>query len=104
MQAHLVGRLLLCALCVLPGCSGDAFELGGRVYLVSGNGTGLVQLTFGPYAYFPTWSPDGSRIAYFQSQDFQQRLYLMELDGSGEVPLTAASALGVPYWPAAWRP
>ena len=79
------------------------FELGGRVYLVNANGTGLAQLTFGPYAYFPTWSPDG-RIAYFQTQEHAQRLYLMELDGSGEVPLTPEWDLGVPSSPAAWQP
>jgi TolB protein len=67
-----------------------AFELGGKVYVVNGNGTSLAQLTFGPYAYVPFWSPDGSRIAYFQAQEHEARLYLMELDGSGEVPLTPA--------------
>ncbi len=81
-----------------------AFELNGKVYLVNGNGSGLAQLTFGPYAYFPNWSPDGSKIAYYQAQEHETRLYLMELDGSGEVPLTAAWALGVPSSPAAWRP
>jgi Tol biopolymer transport system component len=50
----------------------------------------LAQLTFGPYAYFPNWSPDGSKIAYYQTQEHETRLYLMELDGSGEVPLTPA--------------
>ena len=81
-----------------------AFELSGSVYLVNGNGTGLAQLTFGPYAYLPSWSPDGSRIAYFLQQEHQQRLYLMSLDGSGEVPLTPAWSLGVPSSPAAWKP
>jgi Tol biopolymer transport system component len=67
-----------------------AFGLGGKVYVVNGNGTGLAQLTFGPYTSAPFWSPDGSRIAYYQGQDHESRLYLMELDGSGEVPLTPA--------------
>jgi Tol biopolymer transport system component len=81
-----------------------AFELTGRIYLVNANGTGQAQLTFGQYAYFPIWSPDGSRIAYFQTQEDETRLYLMELDGSGEVPLTPAWALGIPSSPAAWQP
>ena len=97
--------LLLVSGTVSTSCKMRLIELAaGESILVNGDGTGLVQLTFGPYAYFPTWSPDGSRIAYFQSQDFQQRLYLMKLDGSGEVPLTPAWALGVPSSPAAWRP
>jgi Tol biopolymer transport system component len=81
-----------------------AFELNGKVYLVNGNGSGLAQLTFGPYAYFPNWSPDGSKIAYYQAQEHETRLYLMELDGSGEVPLTPAFERGVTSSPAAGRP
>lgn len=65
-----------------------AFELNGRIYLVGADGTGLMQLTFTPEASFPTWSSDGRRIAYYQSQNDQTRLLLMDLDGSGEVPLT----------------
>jgi Tol biopolymer transport system component len=73
-----------------------AFELGGKVYLANRDGTGLAQLTFGWHAYAPIWSPDGTRIAYGQLDEHELRLYLMELDGSGEVPLTPALGPGAP--------
>jgi Tol biopolymer transport system component len=80
-----------------------AFGLDNRVYLVNGNGTGLTQLTFGPLANFSTWSPDGSSIAYSLAQE-PWRVYLMSLDGSGEVPLTPAGVEAYLASPAAWRP
>jgi Tol biopolymer transport system component len=81
-----------------------AFGLGGNIYLVNGNGTGLTQLTLGPSAALPGWSPDGSKIAYYLIELTQNRLFLMNLDGSGEVPLTPPWSLGRPGSPAAWRP
>ena len=81
-----------------------AVQVGGKIYLVNGNGTGLTQLTFGPRADLPVWSPDGSKILYFSYQLTQTQLFMMNLDGSGEVPLTPPWALGRPYYPAAWRP
>lgn len=81
-----------------------AFEQNGAIYLVNGNGTGLAQLTFGPLAGLPAWSPDGGKIAYYTYEVTEARLYLMNLDGSGEVPLTPPWELGRPSSPAAWRP
>jgi Tol biopolymer transport system component len=81
-----------------------AVEVGGKIYIVNGNGTGLTQLTFGPRADLPVWSSDGSKILYFSYQLTQTQLFLMNLDGSGEGPLTPPWALGRPYYPAAWRP
>jgi Tol biopolymer transport system component len=80
------------------------FELGGNIYLVNGNGTGLTQLTFGPRADLPAFRQDGSKIAYYLSDVTQNQLYLMNLDGSGETPLSPAWSLGRPSSPAAWRP
>ena len=81
-----------------------AVEIGGKTYIVNGNGTGLTQLTFGPRADLPVWSPDGSKILYFTYQLTQTQLFMMNLDGSGEVPLTPPWSLGRPYYSAAWRP
>jgi Tol biopolymer transport system component len=81
-----------------------AVQVGGKIYLVNGNGTGLTQLTFGPRADLPVWSPDGSKLLYFGYQETQTQLFQMNLDGSGEVPLTPPWALGRPHYPAAWRP
>jgi Tol biopolymer transport system component len=71
-----------------------AFELGGKVYLANGDGTGLARLTFSWHASAPIWTPDGTRLAYLQVDEHESRLYLMELDGSGEMPLTPALGAG----------
>ena len=71
---------------------------GGNTYLVSSNGTGLTQLTFGPRADLPAFWQDGSKIAYYVSDVTHNQLYLMNLDGSGEVPLTPSLESGTPVF------
>jgi TolB protein len=79
-----------------------AFQRGVSIYVMNFDGTGVTQLTFGFAAEAPAWSPDGKKIAYYLERN---RVYLMNVDGSGEVPLTPTFETGswVPEAPA-WRP
>ncbi|HET9477506.1 MAG TPA: LuxR C-terminal-related transcriptional regulator, partial [Dehalococcoidia bacterium] len=92
------------------------------IYTVNSDGSGLTNVTDDPDApdFYPSWSPDRSRIAYFSFQrtavtpapddpkeaaTVQERyLYVMNADGSGNVRLTG----GVPQLhdnnPPAWSP
>jgi WD40 repeat protein len=73
---------------------------GGEVmlaYAMNPDGTGVTQLTFGTFSdIYPNWSPDGSKIA-FSTGD---RLYMMNPDGSEQVPLTPSVGLitSAPRW------
>ncbi len=74
------------------------FNMGQRIFKIRQNGRGLTQLTF-PTSFpeinttslydgsefFPTWSPDGTEIAYLYSVDFRTGkggIYRMKADGS----------------------
>jgi Tol biopolymer transport system component len=47
----------------------------------------------------PTWSPDGTRIAFVSNRDGDSEIYVMNADGSGLVKLTDNSAYdGQPDW------
>jgi len=48
----------------------------------------------------PTWSPDGSRIAFLRALSASDRpVYIMNADGSGQHRLSPASIVaGVPTW------
>ena len=46
----------------------------------------------------PTWSPDGSLIAFVSDQDGERQLYTIRVDGSGLKKLTTAGATGRPAW------
>ena len=74
---------------------------GGEVmqpYAMNPDGTGVTQLTFGTSSdIYPVWSPDGSKIAFIRGD----RLYMMNPDGSEQVPLTPrVDGISRP----AWRP
>jgi TolB protein len=46
----------------------------------------------------PTWSPDGSLIAFVSDKDGARQLYTIRVDGSGPKKLTTAGATGRPAW------
>jgi len=70
------------------------------VYVMNADGTGRVNLTkTGGRNEEPTWSPDGTRIAFYSSRDGQD-LWLMNADGTGQTNLTNSpdSFEGTPVW------
>ena len=67
-----------------PHAGQIAFNRDGKIYLANTDGTGVVQLTAGPYDGEPTWSPDGTRIAFDRSGP-AAGIYVMAADGSNPV-------------------
>jgi Tol biopolymer transport system component len=63
----------------------------GRIFTINADGTGLQQLTTGGWDQSPSWSPDGSRIAFVRSGpsgEFHDDIFTMRPDGSDLVRLT----------------
>ena len=59
-----------------------------QIWLVNSDGTGLRQLTTEGASKAPTWSPDGSSIAFTSSRDGHFEIYRMAADGSAQERLT----------------
>ena len=57
----------------------------------------LTQLTFNERDRRPVWSPDGKRVAYASVRGNGFKVFLINVDGSGEEQLTAGAGGGVPY-------
>lgn len=73
-----------------PACPADSCPPSGEIYIVDADGTGLTRLTTSKADdEHPTWSPDGSRIAFASG---------FELDSQGHAPwlVTIASGGGSP--------
>jgi TolB protein len=51
-----------------------------------------------PPILVPTWSPDGSLVAFISDQDGARQLYVIRVDGSGLKKLTTAGATSRPAW------
>jgi hypothetical protein len=74
---------------------------GYGIWQVRADGTGAHQVTVDPQAVAandtdPTWSPDGSRIAFIRNSD----VFVMNADGSGSTNLTTglAASADMPAW------
>ena len=60
---------------------------------MNADGTGQRNLTQSPAADSnPTWSPDGSKLAFLSKRDGHWAIYVMNADGTGQRRLTSPGA------------
>jgi len=64
------------------------------------DGSNPIRLTDDPgQDSFPTWSPDGSHIAFASDRDGNPEIYVMDADGSNVTRLTNDSVFNAfPAW------
>jgi Tol biopolymer transport system component len=65
---------------------------------MNADGSNQTRLTYNNASdSFPTWSPDGTRIAFGSDRDGNDEIYIMNADGSNQIRLTYNSAAD--YYP-----
>src|SRR5438093_13225335 len=83
---------------------GDRSSLNGRiafdnfddVWAIDADGTDLIRLTHCPGPDFdPSWSPDGTQIAFRSERSGQPEVWVMNADGTGQRQLAAGLS---PAW------
>jgi len=80
----------------------DIYLLDVDAALQGGGSAAAQRLTTDPATDFdPTWSPDGTRIAFRSQRDRNDEIYVMNSDGSCQVNLTNDPA---DDWSPAWSP
>lgn len=66
-----------------------AFTRGGNIYTIDADGNNLSRLTYGTATNeYPSWSGDGSRIAFHSERDGSREIYVMKYDGTMQTRLT----------------
>jgi TolB protein len=85
------------------GRSGIAFARGSDIWFMNANGTNPVPVTVGATgSAFPSWSPDGTKIAFQTVRNGRNEIWRMDADGSNQINLT--TDVGGQYNVPAWSP
>jgi len=75
-----------------------------EIYTMNIDGSNRTQLTFNDYDIldtYPSWSSDGTRIAFMSTRDGSPQLYVMNADGSNQTRITnGAVGDGIPIFKA----
>ena len=72
----------------------------GEIYVMDADGQNPRRLTNNPADdYFPSWSPDGERIAFVSDKGRNFEIYVMDADGRNPRNLTKNPAMdNAPAW------
>ena len=70
------------------------------IFVMNADGSNPVNLTkFPNNDFYPTWSPDGTRIAFISIREGKRELYSMAADGSDVIALTNNNSMDEePSW------
>jgi Tol biopolymer transport system component len=93
-----VARSLPSIVYMAKGVMGDYWQIG--VMNSDGSSPTMITATKSDETW-PTWSPDGQRIAFVSQRDGNREIYVMNADGSNPVNLTKDPA---DDWTPAWSP
>ncbi len=74
-----------------------------QLFTMALDGSDVTQLTNVPISGDPAWSPDGSRIAYVNSQQGDDDIYVMDANGQRSALLTVDDGGAIDYAPV-WSP
>lgn len=96
---------------LVSGANGRiAYDADFHIFSVGPDGTDRRQLTAGTNDFWPVWSPDGSKVAFYRAPDVEAwmhrvSVWIMNADGSGAVNVTGETAIDIADgWSIAWAP
>jgi Tol biopolymer transport system component len=84
-----------------PGCPVFPSCLARHVMLMNADGSGIRQVTSGPnFDFRPTWSPDGSKLAFERDSDVfsHTAIYTVNRDGTGLSKVVNVACCPDPAW------